>query len=429
MSFISKIRPRTLLEVIGSSGEGRFYCSSAGIDLALYRTQQTDTRKLTAEHLGKFFTVDPQIVTAFGDELTPTQHQRTINYLAPREWTARNRLFGETNILVREPALEIINCIQNSDFNKPALRYILYGKEGCGKSLTLAHLICYGYQENFVVLSFAWIKKWMTKYYEVAPSSYKSGRIDHIVNANIFLKNFKLANAARLENCVTHKEYIWSVRDKIQAGAPLMDVVELGCERLTFAADAMNVVIRELKLNCNEGNCKLMVVLDGVNSLFSEHTMIHREKRFYETGTYWPTSDWMKNVAGVDECSVLRSVKKLLVNDYKNAVVITSADRAAKIQKTEPANKWWRAKVMHMEPDTSSHLPFALLGQSGWSVLNPFIPVEVKPYTQLELDSTIDYLIEKKWIRAEAGSSVHRKELHFLSANNPRDLFNISTMF
>ena len=24
-----------------------------------------------------------------------------------------------------------------------------------------------------------------------------------------------------------------------------------------------------------------------------------REKRFYETGTYWPTSDWMKNVAGV----------------------------------------------------------------------------------------------------------------------------------
>ena len=34
----------------------------------------------------------------------------------------RNRLFGETNILVREPALEIINYIQNSDFNKPALR-------------------------------------------------------------------------------------------------------------------------------------------------------------------------------------------------------------------------------------------------------------------------------------------------------------------
>ena len=36
-------------------------------------------------------------------------------------------------------------------------RYILYGKEGCGKSLTLAHLICYGYQENFVVMSFAWV--------------------------------------------------------------------------------------------------------------------------------------------------------------------------------------------------------------------------------------------------------------------------------
>jgi small subunit ribosomal protein S29 len=305
----------------------------------------------------------------------------------------------------------------------------VYGKDGCGKSLTLAHLICYGYQQDFIVMPFAWIKRWMSKYYEVAPSSYKPGRIDHVVNANIFLKNFKLANADRLNNCVTHKEYVWSSRDKIQPGTPLLSVVDLGCERLTFAADAMNVLIRELKLNCNQGNCKLMVVLDGVNSLFSDHTMIHREKTCYEPGKYYPEGDWMKNVAQVDECSVLRSIKKLLMNDYKNAVVVTSADRAAKIQKTDPAGKWWRSKVAKMEPDTSSHLPFALLGQSGWSVLNPFIPVEVTPYSEQELDSTIYYLIEKRWMREEAGSGVRRKELDFLSARNPRDLFNFSTMF
>lgn len=61
MSFISKIRPRTLLEVIGWSGEGRFYCSSAGIDLSLYRTQQTDTRYMGGEYGGKgiFFNQNP----------------------------------------------------------------------------------------------------------------------------------------------------------------------------------------------------------------------------------------------------------------------------------------------------------------------------------------------------------------------------------
>jgi|688.fasta_scaffold1234661_1 hypothetical protein len=58
------------------------------------------------------------------------------------------------------------------------------------------------------------IKRWMTHFYELAPSTYKPGRIDHVYNANIFLKNFKQANGKRLGQCVTHREYVWSVREK-----------------------------------------------------------------------------------------------------------------------------------------------------------------------------------------------------------------------
>jgi hypothetical protein len=47
----------------------------------------------------------------------------------------------------------------------------------------------------------------------------------------------------------------------------------------------------------------------------------------------------------VDECSVLRSIKKLFLNDYRNAVVVTAVDRSARIIKTDPANTWWRSKV------------------------------------------------------------------------------------
>jgi hypothetical protein len=32
----------------------------------------------------------------------------------------------------------------------------------------------------------------------------------------------------------------------LQVGAPLMEVIDMGCERLTFAADAMNILIRYL---------------------------------------------------------------------------------------------------------------------------------------------------------------------------------------
>jgi hypothetical protein len=35
-----------------------------------------------------------------------------------------------------------------------------------------------------------------------------------VYNANIFLKNFKQANGKRLGQCVTHREYVWSVREK-----------------------------------------------------------------------------------------------------------------------------------------------------------------------------------------------------------------------
>ena len=45
--------------------------------------------------------------------------------------------------------------------------------------------------------------------------------------------------------------YWWSYRIcimsemlNVQEGAPLMEVVDMGCERLTFAADAMNILIR-----------------------------------------------------------------------------------------------------------------------------------------------------------------------------------------
>ena len=95
------------------------------------------------------------------------------------------------------------------------------------------------------------------------------------------------------------QEDTWSVREKTPTGSPLSAVIDVGIERLPFAADALNVVIRELKLNCNEGNCKLMVVCDGVNSLFASSTLVHREKTMWENGPYTPNGDWMQNVVKV----------------------------------------------------------------------------------------------------------------------------------
>jgi small subunit ribosomal protein S29 len=69
-------------------------------------------------------------------------------YLYPR-----CNILQETVIMVRDPALQIINCIKNSDLSNPAVRYLVYGRPGCGKSITLAHLTHFGHQEGFITLT------------------------------------------------------------------------------------------------------------------------------------------------------------------------------------------------------------------------------------------------------------------------------------
>ena len=136
-------------------------------------------------------------------------------------------MFQDTAIMVREPALQVMECIKASDLTKPTNRYILYGRPGVGKSITLAHLTHFGHTDGWIVLPLLNLKQWLVRFYDVAPSTYTAGAIDHITNANVFLKNFKHANPGRLEGCVTHREYVWSNREKTPIGANLSEVRHL----------------------------------------------------------------------------------------------------------------------------------------------------------------------------------------------------------
>jgi len=409
--------------------------AGSSLEESYFRTTETNPARHDVNHLGRIYTVDPEVPKLFGKELNPKDNYYANNYFGPRRWVDRCHFLRETGIMVRNPAVQIINCIKNMDFDKPALRFVLYGRKGCGKSITLAHMTHYGHQEGFITMTFSQIKKWLTRYYETAPSTYTPGHVDHIVNSNIFLKNFKQANLTRLSNpsLKTHKDYTWSAREKTVSGSPLMDVIDMGCERLAFAADALNIVIRELKLNCNDGNCKLMVVCDGVNSLFTDQTIVHKEKSEWKNGPYHALSDYIRNSAKVDECTVPRNFKKLFKNDYKNAVIITSACLGAKIEKIEnkpdPAHRWFASMERQMVPNFNSHLPFNLLGEEGWRIFDPFVPIECENFTEYEMDAMISYYIERGWVRPEAGSRAGRQEIHFLTGRNPGDLFEFSSTF
>ena len=182
-------------------------------------------RKHGREHLGRHYTVDPSLPKLFCKELTPKEGYNAPNYLGPKDWVDRCAKLQDTAIMVREPAVQVMECIKASDLTKPTNRYVLYGRPGVGKSITLTHLTHFGHADGWIVLPLLNLKQWLVRYYEVAPSTYTAGAIDHITNANVFLKNFKCANPGRLEGCVTHREYVWSNREKTPAGAPLAEVI------------------------------------------------------------------------------------------------------------------------------------------------------------------------------------------------------------
>ena len=59
--------------------------------------------------------------------------------------------------------------------------------------------------------------------------------------------------------------------------------------------------------------------------------------------------------------------------------------------------------------------------------MDPFIPIEVTPYSKFELDTVIDYFLEKKYLSKKAGTEAGRAEMQFLTGRNPKDFTELSS--
>jgi len=220
-------------------------------------------------------------------------------------------------------------------------------------------------------------------------STWKLGRIDLPLEALKFLQYFRQMNAEILEkhDLRTTKEYTWSQRDTTKAGEPLISVVDTGINRVKFASDCIGVILKELKLAATMKKIKLMVSIDVFNCMFWT-TRIRREDRKFA-----PTSD----------VSLHHVFRKAVLPTWSNGIVVLSVDPRA------------RGKIEH-----ASHLPYALLGKEGFEFVDPFVPIEVVPYSEKEARTIIDYYIDHNWLTHPNGRSDEAKlQLMHLSAFNP----------
>jgi len=387
--------------------------------------------------LGRIYTIPRKDAKALG-----ATKERFPHCLVPLKFLELQQLFGEHSFLIRKPALEVIsflNQVKGLENNQQVnnIRFILWGEHGNGKSASLAHIKHYCYNDGRIILDFNKIKLWFTHYKELAVSEWNPSRFDHVGQSVKFLQDFTSNNEGKFENLKTHKKYKWSEKESTEEGSPLSDIVRQGVARPMFSADCLCVLMKELQLHCAEGNCKMALLVDGVNVLFERRTNINRKlptKRV--KGPF--KAQWTEESIAPDEFSVIRSIKKILKGKFPNSVAIVSVDKADALEpapyypgfmtwKTRGSNRWWDTRKRIMVPQIKPNYPFSLLGEEGWEYCEPFIPIEVESYSKSEMDTMIDFYLEKRYISDNASTPAGRAELHFMTGRSPLDLIDYSS--
>lgn len=349
-----------------------------------FRTPETDPLKHDIQQEGLYYTVPEKIYE---------------NYVQPGALPGYRRLaktFQESTIMVRKPALELFDVIDNMNLNHPPLRILLYGKLGSGKSMTLAHVMHRYAEQDWVIVNVPWVGFWVkyTPQREISMSSYRPGRVDLTAEAVDWLKLFYRQNEKHFANLQTTKAYIWTDKERAESGTPLSEIIEFGLNRPKFASDSVGAILRELRLAASAKQIKILVTVDGINGFWREARIRVEDKKQI------PAS----------HLSLVHNFKKMFSPTWSHGVCIGVLDT-----KLKPLD------------ERESYTPSCLLGKEGFAEMDPFLPILVPEYSNKEAYSCLEYYIERMWIqRPKAWTDEGKQELLALSNQNPAELMKIS---
>ncbi|XP_044764137.1 28S ribosomal protein S29, mitochondrial [Coccinella septempunctata] len=348
-----------------------------------FRCAESNPSNHSADHIAQFYSLpknDVQTLFTHGG--------------LPKLFKEQCKTFNETCIMIRKPAIDVINSLKIIDYNKPAYRFVLYGVMGSGRSLSLAHIIHYGHKNGFLLVHVPWVGNWMRRCRETSNAVMEEGLIDINIDAAMWLTHFKTQNEELLkdEQFKVSQDYIWNKREKTAQNASLLELIDFGINRIKYASSCIVVLAEEIKKLSKSGVCKTLVAIDGYNAFFHPKTRIFKEN---------------KEIVHPHKVTVTKAFLSLTNFDWNNAGIVVTVDALAM-----------------GEPNPKSFLPKFLLGKEGFEHLDPFIPVEVENYSEKEFISCIDYYNDRKWIQQYYPEL--RNELSFVSNNNPFKLQEIT---
>lgn len=348
----------------------------------VFRTNESNPANHAEQHEGQHYSIPLQEVKVVFPHGLPYRFQMQM------------KTFNESCLMVRKPALELLGYLKNTNFAHPAIRYVIYGEKGTGKTMTLCHAVHYCAKQDWLVLHIPDAHLWVKNCRELMQSSYNKERFDQPLEASTWLKNFKTSNDHFLKEIKTQQTYMWSKRESTEKGRPLGEVVEQGLTRVKNASDAVGVVLKELKKQCPLGSFRLLVAVDGINALWGRTSLRKKDK----------------SAVSPEELTLVHNLRKMVVNDWNGGAIVTTLSQTGSLFKPR-----------------SAYLPHELLGKEGFDTLDPFIPIQVSNYSQREFESCYQYYLDRKWLQHERASTEEgRKELLFLSNSNPWQLERIS---
>uniref|UniRef100_A0A8C5SYN2 Small ribosomal subunit protein mS29 n=1 Tax=Laticauda laticaudata TaxID=8630 RepID=A0A8C5SYN2_LATLA len=337
-------------------------------------TSQNDPAKHSEEHLGQYYIISPAEV------------KEALPHGLPARFKLQMKTFNEACVMVRQPAVELITYLKHTNLSHPAVRYLLYGEKSTGKTMVLCHAVHYCARQNWVIVHIPDAHLWVKNCKELIPSSYNNERLDQPVEAANWLKNFRTTNGKLLAQIKTKQKYIWGKRDITEEGCSLSDLAEKGLAWVTYASDAVGVILKELKQQSCQGSFRLLVAVDGINSLWGKTALKHNKQ----------------NVS-VEELTLIHNLRKMVENDWAGGAIVATLSQTGAPFTPRPL-----------------YLPHELLGRDGFATLDPFVPIEVCNYTDAEFESCYQYYLERKWLQHEkANTKEGRMELRFLSGRNP----------
>ncbi|NXN99313.1 RT29 protein, partial [Rhinopomastus cyanomelas] len=345
---------------------------------AIFCTGESDPAKHSERHEGRHYHIPLEELKVVLPHGLPYRFQQQV------------KTFHEARVMVRRPALELFSYLRGTNFAHPAVRYLLYGERGTGKTMTLCHVVHHCARQGWLVLHVPDAHLWVKNCKELLPSSYRKERLDQPLQASAWLRNFRASNERLLGEIKTQQRYVWGRVDSTEEGRPLGEVVDQGLARVRTASDAVGVVLKELKRQCRDGSFRLLVAVDGVNGLWGRTTLRREDK----------------SPVAPEELTLVHNLRKLLRNDWSGGAVVATLSQTGSLFKP-----------------SSAYLPQELLGKEGFDALDPFVPVVVPNYSPAEFESCYRYYQERRWLQHEkAHTEAGREELRALSGCNPWQL-------